>query len=165
MDSSVSRKDQFWFLRMCHHVSDVLYLFLVCFLSCFVSLRGRAHARTHTQTDTMYTKLFSLVGENCHSSVGLLVINSVQQATCFISRNYRSIYKRRNALRCIFWLDSGHTQTKELFDARYLCGIFRSPAAPSGGGCIVSIQLYSVFLMCKTFWTQESVVGGVLISP
>ena len=25
MDSSVSRKDQIWFLRMCHHVSNVLY--------------------------------------------------------------------------------------------------------------------------------------------
>ena len=26
MDSSVSRKDQIWFLRVCHHVSNVLYV-------------------------------------------------------------------------------------------------------------------------------------------
>jgi len=25
MDSSVSLKDQIWFLRVCHHVSNVLY--------------------------------------------------------------------------------------------------------------------------------------------
>jgi len=28
MDSSVSRKDQFWFLRVCHHVPKQLYLSL-----------------------------------------------------------------------------------------------------------------------------------------
>ena len=27
MDSSVSLKDQIWFLRVCHHISNVLYLF------------------------------------------------------------------------------------------------------------------------------------------
>ena len=29
MDSSVSLKDQIWFLRMCYHVSNVLYLLYV----------------------------------------------------------------------------------------------------------------------------------------
>ena len=29
MDSSVSRKDKIWFLSVCHHVSNVLYSFLL----------------------------------------------------------------------------------------------------------------------------------------
>jgi hypothetical protein len=35
MDSSVSLKDQIWFLRMCHHVPNVLYVW-TCFSTCTV---------------------------------------------------------------------------------------------------------------------------------
>jgi hypothetical protein len=30
MDSSISLKDQIWFLRVCHHVSNVLYIRFLC---------------------------------------------------------------------------------------------------------------------------------------
>jgi len=44
MDSSISLKDQIWFLRMCHHVSNVLYL------STLSSLRGLGRSYFHKRS-------------------------------------------------------------------------------------------------------------------
>ena len=48
MDSSVSGKDEIWFLRVCHHVPHELYLFLLC---CVASVRPAAEFRKQHRND------------------------------------------------------------------------------------------------------------------
>ena len=46
MDSSVSPKDEIWFLRMCHHISNALYIRIVSGMSLIVRNNRRP---SHTQ--------------------------------------------------------------------------------------------------------------------
>ena len=62
MDSSVSLKDQVWFLRVCRHISNVLYYHT----ELHENLKNALHADTKLQTDgcDLHTSLsFSLRNE------------------------------------------------------------------------------------------------------
>jgi len=113
----------------------------------------------------VYTKLNSLVGEDCHSSVRLSVITVYNKQLV----SFHGIIVENTKEEILFGVYligfRSHPNKRIIRGKVFVWNFTVACRSQWGGKYIVSVLLYSVFLRRRILWTQESVITGVLISP
>jgi transposase len=97
MDSSVSPKDEIWFLRVCHHISTGLYCVTVAF-----NLTEQAHQRQHDNAPAHSTALVLDVLAKHHITQFCQPPYSPDLAPCdfWLFPKLKSMLKGRRFVKC-----------------------------------------------------------------
>ena len=127
MDSSISLKDQIWFLRMCHHVSNVLYQHLQCCGRPLVCLVTREFLGTNV------SPCFNFIQGAPNKSESLLV-SFIVPCVCYLLLD--SIILKNLLLECRLW----RPNLSWVYVFVYLC-------ADSCAGCVICDRRQNLLLI------------------
>jgi len=101
MDSSISLKDQIWFLRLCHHISNVLYYYTV--RGAVISFQGRWMGEVQRSTSLRDHQIWDTVTFFLWDNGRIAVCGCTGQV-CQIRRTSRLLQvSKEELLRCIGW--------------------------------------------------------------